>query len=84
VAESNGDDASGDFRRTWPDRTERKTFAQAPIGLCATAGAKLSGATTIITVDGIAERLEISRCVSADVTINFRETEPVLRSGCGG
>lgn len=52
-------------------------FAQGPIGLCATAGAKLSGATTIITVDGIAERLEISRQVGADVTINFRETEPV-------
>ena len=52
-------------------------FAQGPIGLCATAGAKLSGATTIITVDGIAERLKISRQVGADVTINFRETEPV-------
>jgi alcohol dehydrogenase len=52
-------------------------FAQGPIGLCATAGAKLSGATTIITVDGIAERLDISRRVGADVTINFRETEPV-------
>lgn len=52
-------------------------FAQGPIGLCATAGAKLSGATTIITVDGIAQRLEISRRVGADVTINFRETEPV-------
>ena len=52
-------------------------FAQGPIGLCATAGAKLSGATTIITVDGIAKRLEISRQVGADVTINFRETEPV-------
>jgi len=52
-------------------------FAQGPIGLCATAGAKLSGATTIITVDGIAERLEISRQVGADLTINFRETEPV-------
>ncbi len=52
-------------------------FAQGPIGLCATAGAKLSGATTIITVDGIAGRLEISRRVGADVTINFRETEPV-------
>ncbi len=52
-------------------------FAQGPIGLCATAGAKLSGATTIITVDGIAQRLEISRQVGADFTINFRETEPV-------
>ena len=52
-------------------------FAQGPIGLCATAGARLSGATTIIAVDGIAQRLEISRSVGADATINFRETEPV-------
>ena len=52
-------------------------FAQGPIGLCATAGAKLSGATTIITVDGIAGRLEISRKVGADHTINFREVDPV-------
>ena len=52
-------------------------FAQGPIGLCATAGAKLSGATTIITVDGIASRLEISRRVGADVTLNFRDCNPV-------
>ena len=39
-------------------------FAQGPIGLCATAGAKLSGATTVIGVDGIASRLEVS-CRSA-------------------
>lgn len=52
-------------------------FAQGPIGLCATAGAKLSGATTIITVDGISQRLEISRRVGADHTINFREQDPV-------
>ena len=52
-------------------------FAQGPIGLCATAGARLSGATTIITVDGIAGRLEISRKLGADHTINFREADPV-------
>ena len=52
-------------------------FAQGPIGLCATAGAKLSGATTIIGVDGIAGRLAISRRMGADITINFRETDPV-------
>src|SRR6195952_3140549 len=43
-------------------------FAQGPIGLCATAGAKLSGATMIIGVDGIAGRLEMSRRCGADVT----------------
>nr|WP_294545779.1 NAD(P)-dependent alcohol dehydrogenase [uncultured Rhodopila sp.] len=52
-------------------------FAQGPIGLCATAGAKMSGATTIITVDGIARRLEVSRSCGADITLNFREVDPV-------
>jgi threonine dehydrogenase-like Zn-dependent dehydrogenase len=52
-------------------------FAQGPIGLCATAGAKLSGATTVIGVDGIAGRLAMSRAVGADVTVNFREEDPV-------
>ncbi len=52
-------------------------FAQGPIGLCATAGAKLSGATTIIGIDGIAGRLTMSRRCGADVTLNFREVDPV-------
>lgn len=38
-------------------------FAQGPIGLCATAGAKLKGATTIIPVDTVAERLTVARAV---------------------
>jgi threonine dehydrogenase-like Zn-dependent dehydrogenase len=52
-------------------------FAQGPIGLCATAGAKLRGATRIITVDGVPERLEMSRRMGADHTINFRDADPV-------
>ena len=52
-------------------------FAQGPIGLCATAGAKLKGATRIIAVDGIAERLEMARRMGADVTIDFKKTDPV-------
>ena len=52
-------------------------FAQGPIGLCATAGATLSGATTVIGVDGIAGRLAMSRAVGADATVNFREEDPV-------
>jgi alcohol dehydrogenase len=52
-------------------------FAQGPIGLCATAGAKLSGATTVIGVDGIAGRLAMSRRCGADVSVNFREVDPV-------
>ncbi len=52
-------------------------FAQGPIGLCATAGAKLSGATTIITVDGIAERLTVSKRLGADHVVNFKQADPV-------
>jgi threonine dehydrogenase-like Zn-dependent dehydrogenase len=52
-------------------------FAQGPIGLCATAGAKLSGATTVIGVDAIAGRLEVARRLGADVTVNIKEADPV-------
>ncbi len=45
-------------------------FAQGPIGLCATAGARLLGATTIIGVDGNDHRLGIARRMGADVTLN--------------
>ena len=52
-------------------------FAQGPIGLCATAGAKLKGASLIITVDGNDERLAISKKMGADVTLNFRNVDVV-------
>lgn len=52
-------------------------FAQGPIGLCATAGAKLSGASLIISVDSHENRLKMSRLVGADVTINYKEKDPV-------
>lgn len=52
-------------------------FAQGPIGLCATAGAKLMGATRIIVVDGVAERLEIAKRLGADITINYKTHDPL-------
>ncbi|GGC63161.1 NAD(P)-dependent alcohol dehydrogenase [Undibacterium terreum] len=52
-------------------------FAQGPIGLCATAGAKLKGASMIIAVDGVASRLEVSRQLGADVTIDYTKIDPV-------
>jgi len=52
-------------------------FAQGPIGLCATAGARLSGATTIIVVDGNEHRLDIARKMGADVALNFKECDVV-------
>ena len=52
-------------------------FAQGPIGLCATAGAKLSGASLIIAVDSLPSRLQMAKEVGADVTINYKERDPV-------
>jgi len=52
-------------------------FAQGPIGLCATAGARLKGATTIIAVDGNDARLEVARKLGADVLLNFRNCDVV-------
>jgi threonine dehydrogenase-like Zn-dependent dehydrogenase len=52
-------------------------FAQGPIGLCATAGAKLRGASLIIAVDGLAERLDVARALGADVTIDYTKTDPL-------
>jgi threonine dehydrogenase-like Zn-dependent dehydrogenase len=61
-------------------------FAQGPIGLCATVGAKLSGATRIFAVDGLAERLMMSQRLGADVTINYKEQDPVkaIRAATNG
>ncbi|MCY1217971.1 alcohol dehydrogenase [compost metagenome] len=52
-------------------------FAQGPIGLCATAGARLCGATAIIAIDGNDHRLEIARKMGADVVLNFRNCDVV-------
>ena len=52
-------------------------FAQGPIGLCATAGAKLKGATTIIVVDSVPERLEIAQQMGADHVIDYSKVDPV-------
>jgi len=52
-------------------------FAQGPIGLCATAGAKLLGASTIIAVDRLSERLDMARRLGADHVIDFSRTNPV-------
>ncbi|SFN47098.1 NAD(P)-dependent alcohol dehydrogenase [Dokdonella immobilis] len=52
-------------------------FAQGPIGLCATAGARLLGATTIIGVEAIPARMEISRRMGADHVIDFSRKDAV-------
>jgi threonine dehydrogenase-like Zn-dependent dehydrogenase len=52
-------------------------FAQGPIGLCATAGARLKGATTIIAVESVPERIQIAEHLGADVVVDFSKTDAV-------
>jgi 2-desacetyl-2-hydroxyethyl bacteriochlorophyllide A dehydrogenase len=45
-------------------------FAQGPIGLCATAGARLMGAALVIGVEGDATRAAMSRRMGADIVLD--------------
>jgi alcohol dehydrogenase len=52
-------------------------FAQGPIGLCATAGARLMGATMIIAVESVPVRMEMARRMGADHVVDFTKADPV-------
>ena len=52
-------------------------FAQGPIGLCATAGARLSGASLVIGVDMLPARLEMSRTLGADHVVDASQGDVV-------
>src|ERR1700680_3919306 len=52
-------------------------FAQGPIGLCATAGARLKGASLIIGVESDPVRAAMSRRMGADIVLNFKECDVV-------
>jgi threonine dehydrogenase-like Zn-dependent dehydrogenase len=52
-------------------------FAEGPIGLCATAGARLAGASLVIGVDSNPRRLEFAKRMGADVVLNFKEQDVV-------
>jgi threonine dehydrogenase-like Zn-dependent dehydrogenase len=52
-------------------------FAQGPIGLCATVGARLSGASRIFTVDGLPSRLDMSVRLGADLALDHTKCDPV-------
>ena len=52
-------------------------FAQGPIGLCATAGAKLSGASVVIGVDRLPDRLAMSGRMGADHMVDSSKIDPV-------
>ncbi|MBO6526446.1 NAD(P)-dependent alcohol dehydrogenase [Erythrobacter sp.] len=52
-------------------------FAQGPIGLCATAGARMMGATTIIGVETVPERQAMARKMGATHIVDFAKVDPV-------
>jgi hypothetical protein len=61
-------------------------FALGLIGLCAVAGARLMGATRIIGVDTVPERLAVARKLDVDAVVDFRREDPVqaIRALTGG
>ena len=63
-------------------------FAQGPIGLCATLGARLRGAALIVGIDAVPERLAMASRFGATHVNDVREQDPVaelrrLTSGRG-
>lgn len=52
-------------------------FALGPIGLCAVAGARLMGASTIIGIDTVPERLAMARRLGADHVVDFKTADPI-------
>lgn len=52
-------------------------FAQGPVGLMATVGARLLGAGLVIAVESVPARQELARGYGADVIINHEEQNPV-------
>jgi len=51
-------------------------YGQGPVGLMATAGARLQGAGQIIVVDKRSNRLALSRFYGADIIVDFTEVDP--------
>ncbi|MGB4151212.1 MAG: NAD(P)-dependent alcohol dehydrogenase [Limnochordia bacterium] len=54
-------------------------FAQGPVGLMATAGARMLGAGLIIAVEADPKRQELSRYYGADVIVDFTKEDPVKK-----
>jgi len=52
-------------------------FAQGPIGLCATLGARLRGAAMIVGVDPVPERRDMARRFGASITLDPTECDVV-------
>ncbi len=54
-------------------------FAEGPVGLMATVGARLRGAGLIIGVESVPKRQELARYYGADVIVDFTKEDPVQR-----
>lgn len=54
-------------------------FAQGPVGLMATAGARARGCGMIIAVDSLPERLEMSKKFGANHVVNVKDGDPVAK-----
>jgi isopropanol dehydrogenase (NADP+) len=54
-------------------------FAQGPVGLMCTAGARLQGAGYVIVVENIPERQDLARFYGADEVVDFTEVDAVER-----
>lgn len=50
-------------------------FAQGPIGLCATVGARVAGAGLVIAVESIPERQEMSLRMGADIVLDHTKVD---------
>ena len=61
-------------------------FAQGPIGLCATAGAKLKGASLIIAVESDPVRVAMARRMGADFVLDFTQGDVIeeIKTMTGG
>jgi threonine dehydrogenase-like Zn-dependent dehydrogenase len=54
-------------------------LAQGPVGLMATAGARLQGAGLVIGVESVSRRKKLAREYGADVVVDFSTEDPVDR-----
>jgi threonine dehydrogenase-like Zn-dependent dehydrogenase len=59
-------------------------FAQGPVGLCATAGARLRGAGLIIAVESVPERIAVSKQLGADVVVEPADAVAEIMELTGG
>ena len=52
-------------------------FAQGPIGICASIGARLLGASLVIGVDGDDSRLAVAKKMGVDVVLDYRKVDVI-------